>query len=298
MPTAGGKQKILSATPFQVTRKTLDELWLHVTYQCNMACRHCLFACSPEKEEPGALTLEECQVCVEQALPQGLETIYLTGGEPLLWPHLKPFLDWYYSLDKVLPLTVLTNGTLISGDIARSFKAYAPQGFALRISLECYTRDNHEKYRGTGSFDLAVRGIKNLNAQGIRPWIAYVNKSGGYLDRRQTQGLERDFRLRLKKEYGLEMAGLKIIAAYNKGRFTGQVNPSVWPDRLRERLNSLQCTYGIAVSKIGIVPCPILADVPQAVLQEPLADLVGQTFSLDYDFCISCLASGTSCGHS
>ena len=287
---------MISVIPFTVTRKTLDELWLHVTYRCNMACRHCLFTCCPEKEEPGALTLEECQAYVEQALPQGLGAIYLTGGEPLLWPYLQPFLHWYYSLDKVLPLTILTNGTLISQDLACRFKAYVPQGLTLRISLECYTRDNHEKYRGNGSFALALKGIENLNNQGVRPWIAYVNKSGGSLDQDRAQGLERDFRFRLKKDYGLELAGLKIIAAYNKGRFTGQVNPAIHRDQIKERLDTIQCTYGIAVSRIGIVPCPILADVPEAVLPGSFTDLVGQTFSLDYDFCISCMASGTTCG--
>src|SRR5687768_17387235 len=96
-----------------LTCETLKELWLHVIYKCNLQCRHCLFGCSPEKEGSGELTLAECRQYVKEALSQGVRAIYLTGGEPTLWPYLEQFLDWYYGLDQVVPLTILTNGTLI-----------------------------------------------------------------------------------------------------------------------------------------------------------------------------------------
>ena len=99
-----------------VTRKALKELWLDVSHLCNLSCKHCLFACSPESEGPGTLTLQECQEYVGDALRQGLKAVYITGGEPLLWPPLFAFLDWYYAMDTVLPLTILTNGTLITAE--------------------------------------------------------------------------------------------------------------------------------------------------------------------------------------
>ncbi|PKM46382.1 MAG: hypothetical protein CVV03_05530 [Firmicutes bacterium HGW-Firmicutes-8] len=279
-----------------VTCAALDELWLHVIYKCNLNCRHCLFSCSPEKEGPGHLSLRETVKYVKEALGQGVRAIYITGGEPLIWPYLNDFLSWYYTLERVVPLTILTNGTLIGLEQASFFSRFTSQGLNLRVSLECYTRENHEEYRGAGSFSRAIQGIKNLNTCGIRPWVAYVNKSGGRLGSSPSQKLEDDFRQRLNADHGLQIAGLKIIAAYAKGRFAGLVQPEVTLEQVAEKMDCLQCTYGVAVSKNGMFPCPVLVDVPQAAMVGSLKEVVGKSFTLNYDFCISCFATGTTCG--
>ena len=181
-------------------------------------------------------------------------------------------------------------------ETARRLYPFSSQGLNLRISMECYTRNTHEQFRGYGSFDKTVSGIKHLNAAGIRPWIAYVNKSGGSLNCHESADLARDFSQRLKEDYGLDIQGLKIIAAYSKGRFAGLVQTKVTASEINERLDSVQCAYGVAVSKLGIVPCPILTDVPEAVMSNKCSNLVGQTVKLDYDFCASCFATGSTCG--
>lgn len=281
---------------YSVTCETLKELWLHVIYRCNLQCKHCLFACSPEEDGPGELSFNECRRYVKDALEQGVQAIYLTGGEPTLWSDLREFLSWYYGLDQIAPLTILTNGTLIDPQLAAYLSSFVPQGLVLRVSMECYTPGNHEEFRGAGSFRRALMGIKNLNNCGVRPWVAYVNKSGGGLPPDGADNLERDFTERLGADYGLEIAGLKIISAYSKGRFAGRVKPHVSPEQYVERISTVQCTYGVAVSKGGIFPCPVLVDVPRARLCNSLVDAVGRPFSIDYEFCSSCFATGTTCG--
>lgn len=281
--------------PIKVTRKELKELWLHVTYRCNLQCTHCLFNCSPTNSL-GELSLTDCKTYILKAMDQGVKALYLTGGEPLVWSWLCDFLKWYYDLESVLPLTILTNGTQITSELAMQFRAYVLQGLNLRISMECYTQTNHEEFRGQGSFAKVLRGIRNLNSYGIRPLIAYVNKSGGDLGPLETSKLEVDFRERLKLDFGLEIKGLKIIAAYGKGRFAGLVHPEASREQVSQRLETVQCAYGVAVSKGGVFPCPIMVDVPEAVVLETKAGLVGESFELNYDFCQSCFATGTCCG--
>lgn len=281
--------------PIKVTRKELKELWLHVTYRCNLQCTHCLFSCSPTNNL-GELSIADCQTYVLKAMDQGVKALYLTGGEPLVWPWLSDFLKWYYDLESVLPLTILTNGTQITSELAMLFRAYVLQGLNLRISMECYTQTNHEEFRGQGSFAKVLQGIRNLNSYGIRPLIAYVNKSGGDLGPLETIKLEGDFRERLKLDFGLKIKGLKIIAAYGKGRFAGLVHPVVSSEQIRLRLESVQCAYGVAVSKGGVYPCPIMVDVAESVLLDTNAGFVGQSFELNYDFCLSCFATGSCCG--
>lgn len=280
----------------QITRRVLDELWLHVSSRCNLVCEHCLFACSPNQNEPGTLTLDECKTYINQSLNQGVKAIYITGGEPMLWPYLLDFLSWYYSLDNKVHLTILTNGTLITSKLATEFSKYTPQNLTLRISLECYTTETHEQYRGIGSFTKALQGIKYLNSVSIKPWIAYVNKSGGNIDPIQVKSLEDEFHQRLFEEHSIEIAGLKVIGAYSKGRFAEKPIPTICAQQVNDRKESVQCTYGVAISKLGITPCPILVDKPEAVLNNSFSELIGDTFSINYNFCTSCFATGTSCG--
>jgi MoaA/NifB/PqqE/SkfB family radical SAM enzyme len=72
----------------------LKQLWLHLTYSCNLSCQHCLFRCSPEKEAV-ELSLEVAQNYIREGLELGVKEVYVTGGEPLLWSDLTKFLQWY-----------------------------------------------------------------------------------------------------------------------------------------------------------------------------------------------------------
>lgn len=280
----------------RVTCQRFSELWLHVLYNCNLNCKHCLFSCAPGQETEGELTLEECRRHTLSGLDLGVQALYITGGEPLLWPFFEDFVSWYYQRDQVVPLTVLTNGTLIDSRMASFIKKYSSQGLNIRVSLECYTRDNHDQYRGEGSFKRAVAGIKNLNREGIRPWVAFVNKSGGDMDQQAAAALEKDFRNRLDQDFNVEISGLKIIAAYSKGRFSGAVNPRVDCEQFSQRLGTVQCNYTLAVSKDGIFPCPVLVDVADARLPGEMRQVLEREFSVDYPICNSCFATGTSCG--
>ncbi|NPV92772.1 MAG: radical SAM protein [Firmicutes bacterium] len=279
-----------------ISNRRLDELWLHALYQCNLECRHCLFSCSPRRDDD-QMSLLEAQEYVTDAVSRGVKAVYLTGGEPLLWPPLRDFLRWYYEQPQVLPLTILTNGTLITPEHAGLFSGFLPGGLSLRVSLECYTRENHEDYRGSGSFAKALNGIRNLNGVGINPTIAYVNKSGGSLDEYSARLLERDFRVRLWEDYGLEIESLKIIGAYSKGRFSGQVEMAASTEQINERIETVQCNYGVAASRDGVYPCPILVDVPPARLASSLDDALAGMLELNHAPCASCFCLGTTCGN-
>ena len=280
----------------KVDGREFSEFWLHLLYNCNLSCNHCLFSCSSEREGESVLTFGECRDYTNAALALGIDSVYLTGGEPLMWPDLEDFVTWYYEQNRVVPLTILTNGTLIDRGKANFFSQYSSRGLNIRVSLECYTESTHDQYRGDRSFQGAVKGIKHLNSNGIFPWIAFVNKSGGDLETGSASELEQNFRERLKHDFEAQIAGLKIIAAYSKGRFRGRVEHQICPEQLSCRLNSVQCNYTLAASKEGIYPCPILVDVPEAKMAEQLAEAAAKDLFLNYASCNSCFATGTSCG--
>ncbi len=74
-----GRANLLGEPKFQ-------ELWLHLTDRCNMACKHCLFAASPKAGTH--LPTEAVRERVREALEMGCRDFALTGGEPFLHPRI------------------------------------------------------------------------------------------------------------------------------------------------------------------------------------------------------------------
>ena len=65
-----------------LTLKSLKEFWLHITDQCNLSCRHCLFSCSAKTSR--TMDFDMVSAAVSQAYALGTRIFYLTGGEPLV----------------------------------------------------------------------------------------------------------------------------------------------------------------------------------------------------------------------
>jgi radical SAM protein with 4Fe4S-binding SPASM domain len=88
--------------------------------------------------------------------------LLLSGGEPLLHPLF--FTIARYARERELRLTLSTNGTLISPEVAKKLREI---GFAyVGISLDGIG-ETHDKFRGkSGAFERAVRAFGNCKAQG------------------------------------------------------------------------------------------------------------------------------------
>ncbi|HEY3369188.1 MAG TPA: radical SAM protein [Symbiobacteriaceae bacterium] len=250
--------------PRQVVLRKLEELWLHVNFRCNLSCAHCLFSCNP-RYDGGIpdLTLQQAQSYTEVARTAGVTKLYLTGGEPLLWKPLEAYLDWYFGRPDPQRLVILTNGTLIWERRAELFAHYHPQGLEIRISLECYTPEENDRWRGAGVHARVMSSIKKLNRGGVRPYIAFSNKSGGLVTAEAAAKLEADFRSYLWEHHGVEIAGLKMLGA-----------------------------FGLAASGLGLVPCPIVTDLADAVLEGSMADQLGQPVDLKFKYCRDCFKTG------
>ena len=139
---------------------SLKECWLHITNQCNLTCRHCMFQSSPAAREK--LSAEDCLAVIREAYALGCRIFYFTGGEPMM---SDAFLE---SLKEIFrqPDThgvVLTNLTLIRS-LADRLRAFPPNRLHFQVSVDGLG-GTHDAIRGAGTFDqlkdnLAV--LKNL----------------------------------------------------------------------------------------------------------------------------------------
>ena len=141
---------------------------LHVTSRCNLACRHC-YQHEPAGDE---LSLDEIENVVEEfeitldkwsgAYGMDLRATWnVTGGEPLLRRDLFEILDTIAKRDH--PIYLLTNGTLLSGNVARRLAQVPVKG--VQVSLEG-PEPIHDRIRGEGSFAKALEGVVSLLSAG------------------------------------------------------------------------------------------------------------------------------------
>ncbi len=131
-------------------KPSLRYLLIHITERCNLNCRHCYLG--PKKNTD--LELHLIARALEEFSRFGLKVL-ISGGEPLLhkcfWDVLK------LAGDLPIRVEVLTNGTLITPEVAMGLSKYADQ---VQISLDGMRR-GHEILRGKGSFEAAIKGIEN-----------------------------------------------------------------------------------------------------------------------------------------
>ena len=136
----------------QAKRKPVKGQW-EITFRCNLRCVHCYVVEDPTKKE---LTFPEITDILDQIHHEGCLWLCLTGGEPLV---REDFLDIYtYAKKKGFLITLFTNGTLITPEIADYLQEYPP--FMIDITLNGITSQTYERITQVpASFEQCMRGV-------------------------------------------------------------------------------------------------------------------------------------------
>ncbi len=99
----------------------------------------------------------------------GFTGIGITGGEPFLVPDLPQVL---VELSRVLPVLVLTNGTLFQRALLERLRPLADADVTLQISLDRPEPEANDAMRGPEAFRRVVEAVSALLQRGIRVRIA------------------------------------------------------------------------------------------------------------------------------
>lgn len=143
-------------------------IW-NLTRRCNLTCKHC-YALSADHHYPGELEEHEMLSVLEDLKAYGVPALILSGGEPLLSPHLWPLADRAKELGFHLGLS--TNGTLIDTAMADRI---AGHGFDyVGISLDGL-RETHDRFRRLqGAFDSSLAALRMLRERGVNIGMRYT----------------------------------------------------------------------------------------------------------------------------
>ena len=120
-------------------QRPLRVLRLSLTARCNLACPYCL----PDGQEaPGLLNQAQQLAVLRAACRLGVQSLRLTGGEPLLCPGLEPLLTAISAerqqpgspLAQLQDIALTSNGSLLTAERARALRQAGLQ--RITISLD------------------------------------------------------------------------------------------------------------------------------------------------------------------
>jgi MoaA/NifB/PqqE/SkfB family radical SAM enzyme len=150
------------------------KLWIYTNYDCNLRCTYCVAKSGPNVPRR-AIGLANVQRLVDEAVALGFDHVFFTGGEPFLLDDIYAMLA--YSAARV-KTTVLTNAMLLQQrlpgsdqtrlDCLWAVAADGGENLIVQVSLDGGCAEDHDVYRGPGTWAKTVEGIHRLQARGFR----------------------------------------------------------------------------------------------------------------------------------
>ncbi|WP_196481820.1 radical SAM protein [Burkholderia stagnalis] len=142
-------------------------LHVHPLRLCNLACSHCYSSSGPHAR--GELPIEMLVACLKDAFQLGYRQVAISGGEPLLYGHLREVL--IEARDLGMLTTLVSNGMLASGERWERITPYLD--FAA-ISVDGRPEEHDAIRRRRGAFDITVSNFETIRASGIPFGIVFT----------------------------------------------------------------------------------------------------------------------------
>lgn len=148
-----------------------------LTSRCNLNCCFCLDSAENISNREDLHAVEWLKF-FERIKDLRIFNVSLSGGEIFLRNDLFQLLEKLRE-NRMHRITLLTNGTLITAKIAEQLNRLKIKNISISIDgLE----ENHDKIRGTGSFQKTLNGILHLLTVGIIPAISFTPIKNNYKD--------------------------------------------------------------------------------------------------------------------
>lgn len=161
-PSHGHAPSTTGEPPKSAAERRPVVVW-NCTRSCNLRCVHCYTDSEAQKYE-GEMSGDEARTMFRDLADFRIPALLISGGEPLIRPDFFELAQDAKNLG--LRLTLSTNGTLITPEVARRVKDI---GFTyVGVSLDGVGKVN-DKFRGVeGAFERTMEGFRNCVEVGQR----------------------------------------------------------------------------------------------------------------------------------
>lgn len=313
LPSIPVFESMIKDSKLRRTTGSLEVMQINVGKRCNLSCKHCHVEAGPARTEVMGKEVMEAVllVCREQCVP----TIDITGGAPEMNPNFEWLVEEACAVCS--HVIVRTNLVILTEDAYRHLpKFYADHRVEVVCSLPYYRAKEMDRVRGDGTFDKAIRVIRQLNEldYGKKPELVLnmvYNPSGAFFPPLQS-AMEREYKAKLMEDYGIVFNQLFTITNNPTGRFGAFLkrsgNLECYMEKLYASFNEatlpgLMCRYQMSVGYDGTVyDCDFNQAAELPVLSEKtIFDYIGKAYQKREIYfgkhCYGCTAGqGSSCG--
>lgn len=281
-----------------------ETLWFNTGTLCNITCANCYIESSPTNDALVYMTTAEIDDYLDQIEDRGwpIQDIGFTGGEPFMNPEMIDMTR--AALSRGYEVLILTNAMrpMMRRGVQDGLRALAAEygdKLTLRISIDHWSKTNHDKERGTGAFMRTIEGMQWLRDAGIRMTVAGRTVWGeddatgrqGYANLFATHGFDID---------AFNPAETVLFPEMDESADVPEITTECW-DLLGKSPDSVMCASSRMVvkrkgaEKPAVLACTLLPYAPEFELGETLAE-AERDVALNHPHCAKfCVLGGASC---
>ena len=161
---------------FDSTRREIHYLRLSVTDLCNLRCRYCMPDGVEKLEREAVLTYEEFLRLAALFAQCGIDTVRVTGGEPLVRKNVAQLVAGLKAIPGIHKVTLTTNGILL----ARQLPALLNAGLdSVNISLDTLRPEVFQRITARDEFSHVMEGLRAALDSGIPVKLNCVPQAEG-----------------------------------------------------------------------------------------------------------------------
>ncbi|WP_306114002.1 MULTISPECIES: radical SAM protein [unclassified Roseovarius] len=281
-----------------------ETLWFNTGTLCNIECLNCYIESSPSNDRLVYITADEVRDYLDQIEERGwpIREIAFTGGEPYMNPEMNAMTR--AALERGYDVLILTNAMRpmmrksVRAGLLELAEAYRDK-LTLRISVDHWSEDLHDKERGKDAFRRTVEGMEWLRDNGIRMAVAGRTVWG------ETDAQSRDGYRALYARHGFEIDAdnpgeTVLFPEMDETAEVPEITTACW-DILGKSPDAVMCASSRMVVKRkgaatpAVLACTLLPYAPEFELGTTLAE-AERDVSLNHPHCAKfCVLGGASC---
>jgi len=287
-----------------VRLKNLETLWFNTGTLCNLECENCYIESSPKNDALSYIRLDEVTPFFTEIKEKNIAVseIGLTGGEPFMNPDIIKILET--ALDFGFRILVLTNAMrpmMRHQDALIDLKNRYSDRLSIRVSMDHYTREIHEKERGNKSWEPMIKGLKWLSDNGFD-----IHVAGRTFTHENEEELRAGYanlfaELSIKVD-AIDPHKLILFPEMDLQKDVVEITTACWGILNVNPENMMCATSRMVVKHKGadrpaIMACTLLAYDQQFNMGDTLSS-ARQDVSLNHPFCSTfCVLGGASCSN-
>lgn len=155
--------------------RNIHYLRLSITDKCNLRCRYCMPDGIEKCGHEDMLSYEEMERLVHIFSSLGIDTVRITGGEPLVKRDVATLITKIRKIPGITHVSMTTNGVLLKEKITALTQAGLD---SVNVSLDSLQRERFQSITGFDCLEQVLQGIDAALLQGIPVKINCVPQKG------------------------------------------------------------------------------------------------------------------------